>query len=59
KKGIELIRTIIKRLKILYNVISKYNDNIEPTYTFKFILKINIINIRLFLSTIFLNLELS
>ncbi|UQC77443.1 uncharacterized protein CLUP02_02911, partial [Colletotrichum lupini] len=57
KKGIELIRTIIKRLKILYSVINKYNDDIKLTYIFKSALKISTISIRLLLSTIFLNLE--
>ncbi|UQC75220.1 uncharacterized protein CLUP02_01873, partial [Colletotrichum lupini] len=57
KKGIELTRTIIKRLKTLYSVISKYNNNIKPTYTFKSALKVSTINIRLPLSIIFLNLK--
>ncbi|KAI3551995.1 hypothetical protein CSPX01_00671, partial [Colletotrichum filicis] len=57
RKGIELTRTAIKRLKILYSVISRYNDDIELTYTFKSALKVGTMSIRLFLSTIFLNLE--
>ncbi|UQC77420.1 uncharacterized protein CLUP02_02888, partial [Colletotrichum lupini] len=59
KKGIELTRTAIKRLKILYSVISKYNDNIEPIYISKSALKIGSISIRLLKSPSSLGLELS
>ncbi|UQC79227.1 uncharacterized protein CLUP02_04706, partial [Colletotrichum lupini] len=59
EKGIELTRTIIKRLKTLHNIINKYNNNIKPTYISKSALKIGTISIRLLISLSSLGLELS
>ncbi|KAK1482085.1 hypothetical protein CTAM01_13725, partial [Colletotrichum tamarilloi] len=59
KKGIKLTRTIIKRLKILYSVISRYNNGTGLIYISKSTLKVSSINTRLLINKISLNLALS
>ncbi|UQC91428.1 uncharacterized protein CLUP02_16963, partial [Colletotrichum lupini] len=59
RKGIELTRTIIKRLKILYSVVSKLDDGTGPIYTSKSALKVSSINTRFLISIISLNLVIS
>ncbi|UQC75214.1 uncharacterized protein CLUP02_01867, partial [Colletotrichum lupini] len=59
RKGIELIRTIIKRLKTLYSIINRYNNGTGLIYISKSALKIGSINTRLLISIISLNLVIN
>ncbi|UQC77439.1 uncharacterized protein CLUP02_02907, partial [Colletotrichum lupini] len=59
RKGIELTRTIIKRLEILYSVISRYDNGTGLIYISKSALKTGSINTRLLINIISLNLVIS